>query len=87
MNDGTDDFKPATAWLWSCIQSRHSDVMDSYPTCNFQPRQSDDKGEAKMLSDIVPIILEQNRYEDVYSDVAWYTLKHGGSIQGIFWDG
>ena len=87
MNDGTDDFKPATAWLWSCIKSRHSDVMDSYPTCNFQPRQSDDKGEAKMLSDIVPIILEQNRYEDVYSDVAWYTLKHGGSIQGIFWDG
>ena len=87
MNDGTDDFKPATAWLWSCIQSRHSDVMDSYPTCNFQPRQSDDKSEAKMLSDIVPIILEQNRYEDVYSDVAWYTLKHGGSIQGIFWDG
>ena len=22
MNDGNDDFKPATAWLWSCIQSR-----------------------------------------------------------------
>jgi hypothetical protein len=31
--------------------------------------------------------LEQNRYEDVYSDIVWYTLKHGGSIQGIFWDG
>lgn len=87
MNDGNDDFKPATAWLWSCIQSRYSDVMDSYPTCNFQPRQADDKDEAVKLSAIVPIILEQNRYEDVYSDIAWYTLKHGGSIQGIFWDG
>ena len=87
MNDGNEDFKPATAWLWSCIQSRYSDAMDSYPTCNFQPRQMDDKGEAKKLSSIVPIILEQNRYEDVYSDVVWYTLKHGGSIQGIFWDG
>ena len=87
MNDGNDDFKPATAWLWSCIQSRYSDAMDSYPTCNFQPRQSDDKAEAIKLSSIVPVILEQNRYEDVYSDVVWYTLKHGGSIQGIFWDG
>lgn len=87
MNDGVDDFKPATAWLWSCIQSRYSDAMDSYPTCNFQPRQEDDKPEATKLSAIVPIILEQNRYEDVYSDIVWYTLKHGGSIQGIFWDG
>ena len=87
MNNGNDDFNPATAWLWNCIQSRHSDVMDSYPTCNFQPRQSDDKAEAIKLSAIVPVVLEQNRYEDVYSDVAWYTLKHGGSVQGIFWDG
>ena len=87
MNDGKKDFKPATAWLWSCIQSRYSDAMDSYPTCNFQPRQSDDKAEAIKLSAIVPVILEHNRYEDVYSDVVWYTLKHGGSIQGIFWDG
>lgn len=88
MNDAKkNDFMPATAWLWNCIQSRHSDVMDSYPTCNFQPRQSDDKAEAIMLSAIVPVVLEQNRYEDVYSDVAWYTLKHGGSVQGIFWDG
>ena len=87
MNDDNDDFNPATAWLWSCIQSRYSDAMDSYPTCNFQPRQSDDKVEATKLSAIVPVILEHNRYEDVYSDMVWYTLKHGGSIQGIFWDG
>ena len=87
MNDGKNDFKPATAWLWSCIQSRYSDAMDSYPTCNFLPRQRDDKAEAQKLSAIVPIILEQNRYEDVYSDLVWYTLKHGGNIQGIFWDG
>ena len=87
MNTGKGDFTPATAWLWSCIQSRYSDAMDSYPTCNFQPRQQDDRAEAKKLSAIVPIILEHNRYEDVYSDVVWYTLKHGGSVQGIFWDG
>ena len=73
--------------IWSCIQSRYSDAMDNYPTCNFLPRQSDDKAEATKLSAIVPVILEQNRYEEVYSNMLWYTLKHGGSIQGVFWDG
>ena len=88
VNNGKNkDEEYATAWLWSCIQSRHSDTMDSYPTCKFRPRQSDDKEEAIKLSSIVPVILEQNRYEDTYSDIAWYTLKHGGNIQGIFWDG
>jgi hypothetical protein len=87
VNDKSKEYKPATAWLWSCIQSRYSDAMDNYPTCNFQPRQQDDKDEARNLSSIVPIILEQNRYEEVYSDIVWYTLKHGGSVQGIFWDG
>lgn len=87
MNGAEDEFQPATAWLWSCIQSRYSDAMDSYPTCNFVPRQMDDREEARKLSAVVPVILEQNRYEDVYSDVVWYTLKHGGCVQGIFWDG
>ena len=82
-----DEFTPATPWLWSCIQSRYSDAMDSYPTCNMRPRQADDKAEAKMLSSIIPVILEQNDFEGVYSDVTWYTLKHGGGIYGVFWDG
>ena len=85
-NKTKEEFKPATAWLWNCIQSRYADVMDSYPTCNFLPRQEDDKLEAKKLSSIVPIILEQNRYEETYSDIAWYMLKQGGCVQGIFWD-
>ena len=87
LDKDENEYNPATAYLWSCIQSRHSDIMDSYPTCNFKPRQSDDKAEAIKLSAIVPVIMEQNRYEDVYSDVAWYALKHGGGVQGIFWDG
>lgn len=82
-----EDFAPSTAWLWSCIQSRYSDAMDSYPTCNFLPRQEDDKEEAERLSNIVPVVLEQNRYEETYSDIAWYMLKHGGCVQKVSWDG
>ena len=86
MNDGKGDFKPATPYLWSCIQSRYSDAMDSYPTCNVKPRQKDDQMEAEKLTSIIPVVMEQNRFEETYSDVAWYTLKHGGGVYGIFWD-
>lgn len=86
-NKDEKEYKPASAWLWSCIQSRYSDAMDSYPTCNFLPRQMDDKQEATMLSAIVPIILEQNKYEETYSDIAWYMLKQGGCVQKVCWDG
>lgn len=86
IDNGEKEYSPATAWLWKMIQSRYSDIMDSYPTCNMKARQQDDKDEAKMLSDIVPVILEQNRYEETYSDVAWYGLKQGGWVQAVLWD-
>ena len=76
----------STLWLWMCIQGRYSDVMDSYPTCNIKPRQQDDVEQAKILSSIIPVVMEQNKYEETYSDIAWNAAKQGGAIQGIFWD-
>lgn len=76
----------STLWLWMCIQGRYSDVMDSFPTCNIKPRQKDDIEQAKMLSSIIPVVMEQNKYEETYSDIAWDAAKQGGAIQGIFWD-
>lgn len=80
------DYSPKTAWLWSCTQSRIADAMDAFPTCNFLARQEDDKAEAKKLTAIVPIILEQNRFEETYSDSSTYMFKHGAYANGIFWD-
>ena len=76
----------STPWLHSCVESRHADAMDSYPTCNFLPRQKDDEAEAKRLSSIVPVILAQNDFEDTYSRVSRDLLNHGGGIFGVFWD-
>lgn len=84
--NGTNE-TPSTAWLWTCIQSKLADVMDSYPTANFRARQQDDKGEAEKLSAVVPVIMEQNNFETTYHDVSEYTLKNGIGIYGIFWDG
>jgi hypothetical protein len=76
----------ATPWLHTCIESRHADAMDSYPTCNFRPRQEDDKQEANRLTAIVPVILAQNHFEETYDKISRDTLKHGTGVYGVFWD-
>lgn len=81
-----EGFKPASAWLWNVIVSKHADTMESYPEPNILPRMPDDKEEAEKLSSVLPIILEQNDFENVYSDVQWYKLKQGTGAYGIFWD-
>lgn len=80
------DPKPASGWLFNCIISKHADFMDSFPGINILPREEGDKEEAKRLSSIVPVIMEQNNYEQVYSDEIWYKLKNGTGVYGVFWD-
>lgn len=81
-----DDPKPASGWLFNTIISKHADYMDSIPTSNILPREEGDVEEAKRLSSIVPVVMEQNGYKSVYSEEAWYKLKHGTGVYGIFWD-
>ncbi len=76
----------SSAWLWNVIVSKHADAMDAYPEPNLLPRAFDDEEEAKKLASIIPVILEQNNFEQVYSDIQWYKLKQGTGIYGIFWD-
>lgn len=79
-------FDPASAWLWNVIASKHADAMDAYPEPNILPRMPDDKEEAKKLTSVLPVILEHNEFENVYSDVQWYKLKQGTGVYGVFWD-
>lgn len=78
--------KPASAWLFNSIANKHADAMDNYPEPNVLARALDDEDTAKRLSTILPVVLEQNNYEDVYSDTWWYKLKQGTGIKGIFWN-
>ena len=87
MNAKTDDeVEPASAWLFNCIANKHADAMDNFPAPNILPREKDDKGEAEMLTSVVPVILEQCDFEQVYSDVQYYKLKMGTGVYGVFWD-
>ena len=85
--DNEGDPKPASGWLFNTIISKHADYMDSYPTADILPREEGDVEEAKRLSSIIPVVLQQNEYREVYSEEVWYKLKHGTGVYGVFWDG
>ena len=77
---------PSTGWLFNSIANKHADAMDNYPEPNVLPRAQDDEETAKLLSEILPVLLEQADYEQVYSDCWWRKLKQGTGVTGIFWD-
>ncbi|MGN0976027.1 MAG: hypothetical protein ACI4OL_08475 [Gemmiger sp.] len=83
---GGTDAAPDSAWLFNSLASRHADAMDNYPEPNVLPRAADDEQAARQLSQILPVALEQNDYEQVYSDAWWYKLKHGAAVKGVFWN-
>ena len=78
--------KPSSGWLFNSIANKHADAMDNYPEPNVLPRAEDDEETAKVLSKILPTVLEQCDYETVYSDTWWRKLKTGTGVKGIFWD-
>lgn len=86
MRGDKQDVQPASAWLLNCILNKHADAMDNFPSPNVLPREEGDKAEAEMLTSIIPVILDQNDFEQVYSDVWSYKLKSGTGVYGVFWD-
>lgn len=80
------DPEPVSAWLFNSLINKHADFMDNYPEANVLPREESDKETAKILSDIIPCVLEQNGYEQIYSNTTYYKLKAGTGVYGIFWN-
>ena len=82
----TNAVEPSSGWLFNAIANKHADAMDNFPSPNVLPREEGDKGEAEMLSSILPVIMEQNDFEETYDNVWDYKLKAGTGIYGVFWD-
>ena len=83
---GDGGFTSKSAWLHNVIVSKHADAMEAYPEPNILPREESDKQEAKMLSAIIPAVLEQNGFEQTYSDVMWQKCKTGTGVYKVVWD-
>ena len=80
------DPEPASAWLFNSLVNKHADVMDNFPEPNVLPREKSDERTAKILASVIPAILENCQFEEVYSSVWWYKLKTGTGVYGVFWD-
>ena len=83
---GDGGFRSKSGWLHNVIVSKHADAMEAYPEPLVLPREPDDCGEAAALSSILPVVLAQNRFEDVYSDAIWQKLKTGTGVYKVTWD-
>lgn len=81
-----EDDKWASAWLFNVIMGKHADAVAAYPAPAVRPREPDDRAEAQRLSSILPVILEQNDFEEVYSDSQWTKLKQGTLVWHVGWD-
>ena len=84
LSDG--GFRSKSGWLHNVIVSKHADAMDAFPEPVILPREPDDDAEAAMLGSIIPVVLAQNRFEDVYSDALWQKLKTGTGVYKVVWD-
>ena len=84
--ESQDQVEPVSGWLFNAIANKHASAMDNFPSPNILPREEGDKGEAEMLTSIVPVILEQNNFEDTYDVEADDKLKGGTGVYGVFWD-
>ena len=80
------DFVSKSGWLHNVIVSKHADAMEAYPEPNILPRESDDREEARMLSSIIPCVLEQNNFEETYDDAMWRKMKSGTCVYKVVWD-
>ena len=85
-NETVKQVEPTSGWLFNAIANKHADAMDNFPSPNVLPREEGDKQEAEILSSILPVILDQNEFEEVYDNVWDYKLKSGTGVYGIFWD-
>ena len=85
-HEASDGFQAVSGWLHNVIVSKHADAMDAYPEPNILPREPDDRAEARILSKILPVILEQNAFEKTYSDGMWQKLKTGTGVYRVGWD-
>ena len=79
-------FRSVSGWLHNVIVSKHADLVEGYPEPVLLPREEGDRAEARILSAIIPCILEQNQFETVWSDAMWQKCKTGTACYKIVWD-
>lgn len=78
--------KKQSSWMFNSIMNKHADAMDNYPEPAVLAREQTDEPTAKMLSSVIPVILDNCKFEQTYSDAWWDKLINGSSVYGVFFN-
>lgn len=76
-----------SSWLFNVLNNKHADFMDNYPEATILPREISDKKAATMLTSIVNVVCERNKFKRTYDRNCWKKECYGTSAYGVFWDG
>ena len=84
--DQTQRYQTKSAWLFNALNILHADAMTAFPRLNVLPREQNDQEEAQRLSSILPVVLEQADFREVYDANCWRKGRSGTAVYGVFWD-
>ena len=84
--DKDTDLKPVSAWLFNSLINKHADFIDNYPCPAILPREASDEETAKLLSEVVPVILENNGFAKTYNANCWDKPKIGTAVYAVMWN-
>lgn len=76
-----------SSWLFNVLVNKHADFMDNYPEATILPREISDKKAATMLTSIVNVVCERNKFKRTFDKNCWRKECYGTSAYGVFWDG
>lgn len=77
---------PSSGWVFNSLANKHADLMDNVPECSCLPQEQSDEETARVLTDVLPVVLEQAGYDDAYDAGAWNKIKTGTAVYGVFWN-
>jgi hypothetical protein len=75
-----------SGWLFNSCIVKHADAMDNYPEPNVLPREQSDDETAKVLTEVLPCVLELNDYEEIYDRGWWDKIIKGTAVTCVTWD-
>ncbi len=77
---------PAGAQLFTSIENKIADICDNIPDCSFLARSRDDEETAKLLTKVMPAILEQCNMESAFIAQTREKVTLGTGVYAVTWD-
>lgn len=84
--DKTEGNEPTSGTLLNAILNKHADLMDNQPAPVFLAREKNDEEEAERLTKVVPVVMQNANWDDVYDKYCMYKIKQGIGCLSVTWD-